>query len=389
MVPVSHLIQPSILLFCVALPSFLILHRCLAAFSTRHNSVLSEECSAPPRYPQKKFLLGLDVLRDLILAVHSQRYLETIQHAYQKFGNTFSRHFLFSSIICTIESANIRAVLSTRFRDYGITSVRKDAFRPLLGQSILIADGVKWTDARAMLRPSFSKNNLDDLEMFEAHVSDLLNAIRCEGPVVDLKDLFLGLTADITTHSMYGESIDSLKTDSLSGLMDAFHEAQYGCENRARWGKLAIFLPQWKFYRSVRVLQQYMEQHVKKVRQYRQPHEGASTAKTGERYVLLRELGNWIDDESRLRDELLTILVAGRDTTASLLCSLFFTIAKRPDVWQQLRAEINHLHGERPTFEQLKQMHYVRYCLNESESASLPVGSDKPVLVSQRLKREY
>ena len=67
----------------------------------------------------------------------------------------------------------------------------------------------------------------------------------------------------------------------------------------------------------------------------------------------------------------------------------FFTVAKRPDVWQQLRAEVDHLHGERPIFEQLKQMHYFRYCLNESELAPSLVQSDKPILVSQHLKREY
>ena len=370
MAHLNHSTQPSTILLCIALPTFYIIYLSFAAFRTHRKCVSDKVYGAPPGYSQNRFLLGLDVLWDLIRAFHSQRYLETIQHAYQEHGNTISRQILFSSVICTIEPANIKAVLSAQFKDYAITSVRKNAFRPFLGQSVLIADGAEWTHARAMLRPSFSKENHSDLDMFETHVKTLVKLIRCQGPVVNLEDLFLRLTADITTHSMYGESVDSLSSDVPSGFMEAFQEARYGCERRARWGTLAMFLPQSKFKKSIRILQQYMECHVEKALQNRQPQGSASMEKSEERYVLLREIVHWTHDQLQLRDELLTILVAGRDTTASLLCSLFFTIAKRPDIWQQLRAEVDHLHGERPTYEQLKQMQYVKYCLNESESAS-------------------
>lgn len=372
-----------ILLVSIILPIFYILHQWFLASNNHHNRVSNKACSVPPKYPQKSLLLGLDVLRDLIHALHSQRYLKTIQHAYQRCGNTFSRHILFSSTICTIEPDNIKAVLSTSFKAYGITNVRKDAFGPFLGKNILISDGAEWTHARAMLRPSFSKTNHGDVEMFEIHVNDFLTAIRRQGPVVDLKDLFLGLTADVTTHSMYGESVDSLTSGALAGIMDAFHDAQYGCENRARWGRLAMFIPQPKFYRSVRILQQYMEQHVEKGLQNRKTEPCASAAKTKGRYVLLHELGKVIHDRSRLRDELLTILFAGRDTTASLLCSLFLTLAKRPDVWLRLRAEVDCLNGKLPTFEQLKQMQHCKYCLNESEPLPFLITNGNPPVLSK------
>ena len=356
------------LVFCIVLPAFLVLRRCFTILRAHSKGVSDPKCSPPPQYFQRSLLLGLDVLRDVILAVRSERYLTKIQHSYQKYGNTFSKHILLSSIICTIEPANIRAVLSTSFADYGITDVRKDAFRPFLGQNILSADGAEWTHARAMLRPSFCKNNHGDLEMFEVHVINLLEAIRREGPVVNLKDLFLGLTADVTTHSMYGESVYSLKSGTLVGIMEAFHDAQYGCEDRARWGKLAPLKPQKKFYKSVKILQQYVEMHMQKAVQSRKTSRSSiRTPKTEDRYVLLHELGKIIHDKTRLRDELLTILFAGRDTTASLLCSLFFTIASKPDIWLRLRAEVDYLNGEKPTLEQLKKMQYSRNCLNESE----------------------
>ena len=51
--------------------------------------------------------------------------------------------------------------------------------------------------------------------------------------------------------------------------MEAFREARYGCERRARWGTLTLLLPQRKLKRSIRTLQQYMIRHVRKALQHR------------------------------------------------------------------------------------------------------------------------
>ena len=181
-------------------------------------------CRNPAKYPQKRFLLGLDTLQATIASVRAKRYLERLQLDYARYGNTFSKHYLLTSTVCTIEPANLKCILASNFRDYGITTVRKEAFHPLLGDNILTADGPEWTHARAKLRPSFSKTQTGDLHMFESHVSRLISALQSEGEgkLIDLKDFFLRLTADIATESFYGESVDSLRSDSVSPVMEAF-----------------------------------------------------------------------------------------------------------------------------------------------------------------------
>ena len=67
-----------------------------------------------------------------------------------------------------------------------------------------------------------------------------------------------------------------------------------------------------------------------------------------------------------MRDEVLNLLVAGRDTTASLLGSMFFHIAKRPDVWGRLREEVSRVEGRKPSFEELKDMKVLQWCMKES-----------------------
>ena len=61
----------------------------------------------------------------------------------------------------------------------------------------------------------------------------------------------------------------------------------------------------------------------------------------------------------------MNILVAGRDTTASLLSHLWYILARRPDVFEKLRTEVLQLDGREPTFEETKEMKYLQYCLVE------------------------
>ena len=113
-------------------------------------------------------------------------------------------------------------------------------------------------------------------------------------------------------------------------------------------------------------MRKYIESHIERARGHQKWQESLGKEKNEERYVLLHELGKVIGDKQQLRNQSITVFFAGRHTIASLLCSLFFTIAKRSDIWLRLGTEVAHLNGERSTFEQLKRLQYVKYCLNES-----------------------
>jgi cytochrome P450 len=72
------------------------------------------------------------------------------------------------------------------------------------------------------------------------------------------------------------------------------------------------------------------------------------------------------NDRRQIRDELINGLIAGRDTTAGLLSNLFFLLAKHQEAWTKLQDEVNSaLNGRLPNYEDLRQMKYLRYCLNE------------------------
>jgi len=67
--------------------------------------------------------------------------------------------------------------------------------------------------------------------------------------------------------------------------------------------------------------------------------------------------------------ELLSLLTAARDTSALLLSNVFHVLARHPEVWDKLKAEVDGLEGRKPDYDTLKSMRYLKYVLNESESS--------------------
>lgn len=99
-----------------------------------------------------------------------------------------------------------------------------------------------------------------------------------------------------------------------------------------------------------------------------------STDSSNQNYILLDELLRETQDCQYLRAQLLNIFVPARDATAIAISNVFFLIARRPAVWNRLRAEIPNRDAAL-TFETLKSMKYVRCVLNESKLASNTVSN--------------
>lgn len=87
-----------------------------------------------------------------------------------------------------------------------------------------------------------------------------------------------------------------------------------------------------------------------------------------ERHTFLDNLLSGTHNKQQLRSELLNNLMAGRDTSASLLSNTWFELAQQPRVWQRLHQEVQDaFHGHKPSSQhQLQELPYLRAILNES-----------------------
>lgn len=145
----------------------------------------------------------------------------------------------------------------------------------------------------------------------------------------------------------------------------------------ARIGKLAAIFHDKKYTEGIKYIHEYVEGYVHQAVEQNKKYARLGQEKPKDEssgYVFLNELAKKGYNERKIQDELLNILLAGRDTTASLLAHLWYTLARRPDVFNKLRAHVLSLGNQKPTFEQIKEMKYLQYCLNEGQSLSFLFG---------------
>lgn len=302
----------------------------------------------------------------------------------------------------TIDPENIKAILATNFNDFGLGH-RLHTFGPLLGSGIFTTDGTHWEHSRvrintchfgaitessvsqALVRPNFSKAQIQDLNNFEVHIQKLINQIPRDGSTVDLQPLFFRLTLDSATEFLFGESVNSILAPSGSEqqiFASAFDYAQSQLLYRRSPVRFLAFSANRRFNQACKTVHDFADKFVHNALAHRASEEEEEEAgveqkkrkQPGNRYVFLTELAKVTTDPRRLRDELLNILLAGRDTTASLLSNTFHVLARRPDIWSRLQVEVAQLHGQKPDYDTLRNMKYVKHLLNECKFSPLPLA---------------
>lgn len=227
---------------------------------------------------------------------------------------------------------------------------------------------------QALVRPSFTKSQVADLDTFETHIQHLIAKIPKDGSVVDLQALFFQLTLDSATEFLFGESVDVLRSPAgseqqLFGL--AFDYAQMELTKRTRLGPFLWLYRNKEFDIACKRVHNFVDKFVARALEYRRATRAGEKAGNVEekgKYIFANELALATDDPLQVRAELLNILLAGRDTTAGLLSNTFFVLARRPDIWAKLQVEVDQLEGKRPDYETLRNMKYLKFVLNECKS---------------------
>ena len=183
--------------------------------------------------------------------------------------------------------------------------------------------------------------------MLEKHFKLLIKAVPRDGSTVDLQDLFFRMTIDTATEFLFNHSTNSLRmvgqaedaTNEDVEFAKAFQFAQADSMTSVRLGPFNRFRSHKKGDEAIRICHEYVDKYVDQAIQWRDTvdAEKAAGSTKEERYVFIHELAKQTKDKLRIREELINILLAGRDTTASLLSNMFLMISKNPKIWQKLR----------------------------------------------------
>ena len=321
------------------------------------NSKLHDSAVGPTNLVQKKELLAqgatltprkrlsyrwplaLDLLLEASRADQSGGILNFFLAIVDRTGDTFEQILLGFRGIDTQDPENIEAVLSTQFNsEQNLTLIpeicrliqadfslgaRSENFRPLLGHGIFTQDGAAWKSSRDLLRPQFMQTRSKSFATIQDEIEKFVNSLENQANrVVDLQPLFFRLTLDTTMAVLFGRSLEDLQAAGAgdeAAFAHAFDYAQHRLAVRGRLGDLFWLVGGRKFRQSCKLVHGFVDEIVIKALEQHENTLSFSNLESTDRYVFLDALIAKTKDRLVLRDQLINVLLAGRDTTACLL----------------------------------------------------------------------
>ncbi|KAH8646249.1 cytochrome P450 [Xylariales sp. PMI_506] len=328
-------------------------------------------CGLPPELT-KRWPLGVDRIKEIWTANADGRLLAffcSVADGYEP-RNNLTQHLLFGPRGFNIlHPDNVEAVLSTNFQDFSF-GPRPSVFAPLIGNGIFTQEGAPWKHSRELLRKQFARVQYQNLHLFREHFANLVACMPIDGEL-DLQPLLFNLTLDVATTLLLGHSTYSLRAGvdqaaELKQFADDFNVAQEGLAKRFRLAPFHSLYNPPSFRKACHRVHVFIERYIRdNDLMDRKGGDEASPEGTAWFINRLAEESTSIVD---LRDQLLNVLLAGRDTTACCLSWTCRLLIRHPQVMQRLRVEIESVMGESvtPTREQIRKMPYLSYVIQES-----------------------
>ncbi|KAF9004996.1 cytochrome P450 monooxygenase CYP63 [Cyathus striatus] len=362
-----------------------------------HGSFVAVWATAIPRVVGK-WPGNIDVLLKMMRAFKTSYVLDVYLQLFEEYQcTTLNTRILWSDNIISMDQEHAKFVLATGFQHFHRGKYQKERMETFLGEGIFNRDDQKWKMHRAIARPFFARDRILDFQIFETYGSrtiSILSSLSTSNRACDVQDLYSRFTLDAASEFLFGKNLNTLSaslpdpgqtamgpkgsatTDAWGTFAYAFEMCQQNVTTRARIGHL------WPLFELFR---DRNEPHVKVIRRWIDPlvqhslDEKArlshSTTTPLEEKNFLQHLAQNIDDPKVIRDQLLNVLLASRDTTASVLTFITYFMAIYPDVTQKMRAEVLEYCGTNgtPSFEQLRGLKYVRAVINETLRIFPPV----------------
>lgn len=157
------------------------------------------------------------------------------------------------------------------------------------------------------------------LDHFHEHVDNFIARLPYQG-VIDLQPLFFNLTLDTTTALLLGHSVHSLRADATDddddnrAFAESFNIAQEGLAKRFRIAPWHFFYAPADFRRACSTVHRFVEKYIDEMKVHSDQDAYAEKS-----YGFISQVARESATRQDLRDQLLNVLLAGRDTTACCL----------------------------------------------------------------------
>jgi len=127
------------------------------------------------------------------------------------------------------------------------------------------------------------------------------------------------------------------------------------------------FVPRGKYLRGIKVLEEFIVPFIDKALALSDDKLQKIT-KSEKSFTFLHSIASYTRDPHVIRDQIIAVLLAGRDTTAATLSWCFHELGHYPAVYAKLREEVLRVVGQHrePSYDDLKNLKYLNWTLNET-----------------------
>jgi cytochrome P450 len=269
---------------------------------------------------------------------------DVVQSRFDRYGDLYHLRFLGRDVYVTRHPEHIQQVLIGQAEHFSKPRdglVARQLGR-LLGQGLLNSDGALWRAQRRMIQPAFRRERLDAYALFMAHFAQAFAASLRDGEEIDVSRSMIELTLRIVTKALFDRE-DAADNDRVRRATEAFRRA-FG---------IAALLPSFVPTKTNRGLKRALADLdaliYGLIEQRRSQPDSA-------RSDLLSALSEAVDTQGdgramtkqQVRDELLTLLLTGHETTSHALSWTFHLLARHPEVEARLREEAEAVLSEGP-----------------------------------------
>ena len=246
---------------------------------------------------------------------------------------------------------DVKRVLVSNHRNY-TKGVGLDRVKILLGKGIMTSEGELWKRQRYMMQPLFHRRVITTFAEVIAQANDRWiarwEAHARSGEAINLTDEMSELTLEIVLRSIFGRDLDRL-SQQLGGnpfevvTREQSRDLQFAYKFRSLTKLVAALIAHRRATE---------EEHLDYVAMLMNARDKESGAPMGDRELI---------------DEIMTLVVAGHETTASGLNWTWYLLSQHPQVESRLHAEIDAAADlPAPSLTEMEGLRYTRQVIDEA-----------------------
>jgi cytochrome P450 len=293
--------------------------------------------------------------------------LSIMEKAAKRYGDIFTLR-LKAPVVVVSNPQALQQILTNDTKDFSAPSEGNKAFEPLMGKnSVIMASGDAHRRQRKLLMPPFHGDKIRSyVEVINQVTSEIMNRWEV-GKNFDAREGMQAITMRVIMQAVFGiyEGDRATELDKLLGsMLDAggssplraaflvFPVLQKDLGEKSYWGK---------FLRNKQKVYQVLDDEIEE----RRANPTETRTDVLSMLMAARDEQGEAMSNMELSDELITLLTAGHETTATALAWALYLIHKFPQVREKLLAELDSL-DENADYSTINKLPYLNAVCNET-----------------------